>query len=321
MLARLQQLTTIGLISAAIAWALFGLATNRPYLGIGGALLILFGYAVVLGIEFGLMQAANRTDPQGAASLSELASAWVGEVVSAAKVFCWRQPFRSTAIPDCLDGAPGQRGLVLAHGFVCNRGLWNGWYPKLAARGIPYIAVNLEPVFGQIDDYADHLEAAVVAMQQRTGLAPVIVAHSMGGLATRAWLRTRKAMAATSVHHVITLGSPHAGTALARFGFSSNSRQMLPTGPWLGGLAKYESSVAMPRFTCLFSNCDNIVFPASAAVLPNAEAVHIAACAHVQMVDHPRAFEEVMRWLVRDASARDERTPEAGPVAGSAGLK
>jgi triacylglycerol esterase/lipase EstA (alpha/beta hydrolase family) len=56
---------------------------------------------------------------------------------------------------------------------------------------------------------------------QATGLPPVIVAHSMGGLATRAWLRAFSADA--RVHRVITLGTPHGGTWLG-------AGARLPTG-------------------------------------------------------------------------------------------
>lgn len=304
-LARLQQLTTIGLIGAAFGWAAYALAISQPVLAVGGAVLILFGYAIVLGIEFVLMQSANRLDPYPRARTKEVLAAWGGEIMCGALVFCWRQPFRADAFADQLTGKPGQRGLVLVHGFVCNRGLWNAWYPRLIERGIPFVGVNLEPIFGQIDDYALQVEAAVEALHRSTGLAPVVVAHSMGGLAVRAWLRATGPSVANRVHHVVTLGTPHAGTSLARFGFSPNSRQMISTGLWLDGLKRFETSGVFAGFTCVFSNCDNIVFPASTAVLANSQAVHIPACAHVQMADHPRAFETVMHWLVTDHASSD----------------
>ena len=72
--------------------------------------------------------------------------------------------------------ARGRRGPLLVHGFVCNRGLWNPWLERLHARGIPFVAVDLEPVFGSIDDYVRILENAVQRLERCTGLAPVIVA-------------------------------------------------------------------------------------------------------------------------------------------------
>lgn len=297
MLARLQQLITVGLLGSAIAWAIYALSIERPLLAAAGALFILTGYVVALGGEFVLMQWVNLRDPLPAARMGEVVRAWLGEAAFAPRVFCWRQPFRSTAFADRSQGLPGQRGLVLVHGFVCNRGLWNAWYPQLAQHGVPYIGVNLEPVFGEIDSYAESIEVAVAALIQSTGMPPVIVAHSMGGLAVRAWLRLSGPMAQERVHHIVTLGTPHGGTALARFGFSANSRQMSLAGVWLDGLTRSAAPGLAKKFTCMFSNCDNIVFPTSTAVLRDSRHVHIAGCAHVQMADHPQAFAEVMKCL------------------------
>src|SRR6185369_10614315 len=135
----------------------------------------------------------------------ELARAWLRETLIAPIVFCWRQPFRWREVPDRYAAGPGQparRGVVFIHGFVCNRGFWTPWLKELRARGHPFIAVNLEPVFGSIDEYVPIIEQAVRAIIDATGMPPVLVCHSMGGLAARAWLR---AMAANArVHHVIT---------------------------------------------------------------------------------------------------------------------
>ena len=89
----------------------------------------------------------------------------------------------------CRPTPSGRRGLVLVHGFVCNRGLWNPWLPRLRAAGVPCIAVNLEPVFGSDRRLRAADRAAVQRVTQATGRPPLLVAHSMGGLALRAWLR------------------------------------------------------------------------------------------------------------------------------------
>lgn len=314
MLARLQQITTVTLVGTALGWLLIGWSFGWRWLAIGGALLILFGYALILGLEFALMHWANRHDPLPAARLGEVCKAWIGEVRSAALVFCWRQPFRSRRYADRPSGAGGQRGLILAHGFICNRGIWNGWYPRLIERQIPFIGVNFEPIFGAIESYAQCIESAVTALRDRTGLAPVIVAHSMGGLAVRAWLREAGPDAVDRVHHIVTIGTPHGGTALARFAISANSRQMAHAGEWVNGLAGTELSALRERMTCIFSNCDHIVFPTSSALLPLARSVEIPACAHVALVDHPRAFDEVMSWLGSGAAEVDGVNAVAAPA-------
>jgi len=79
----------------------------------------------------------------------------------------------------------------------------------LRRNGTPYMAINLEPVLGPIDRYVQAIDAAVQQLEMATHQAPIVVAHSMGGLAVRAWLRDRAAE--RRVHSVITIGTPHAG--------------------------------------------------------------------------------------------------------------
>ena len=72
---------------------------------------------------------------------------------------------------------------------MCNRGVWLHWLGHLRAAGHAHVAVNLEPVLGSIDGYAKAIDDAVRRVTEATGLPPVLVCHSMGGLAARAWLR------------------------------------------------------------------------------------------------------------------------------------
>lgn len=315
MLARLQQLITVGLLAAFVGWVGLHLHTGQPGRALVGGLVILFGHAVVLGLETLVMAAVNRRDRLPAATASQMLRAWWGEVCSAPRIFCWQQPFRSQAWPDRPTGRPGQRGVVLVHGFVCNRGLWNRWMPHLLAHDIPVIAVNLEPVFGDIDDYAAGIGEAVDALQASTGQAPVVVAHSMGGLAVRAWLRSQGGPAAMHrVHHVITLGTPHSGTTLACLALSPNTRQMASQCDWVQGLAAKETPAMHARFTCVYSNCDNIVFPTSTATLAHAHNLPVEACAHVHMVDHPLPLKLLLARLQAGAISSPD-TPGLPPGA------
>ena len=281
----------------AAGWAWLCWQQGHPLWALAGALLIVGGYALVLGLEFSLLRLAHGADdPTPRASPAQLLAAWWAEVQAAPTVFCWRQPFCSQRWPDHLPAeASGRRGVLLVHGFVCNRGLWNPWLQRLRAQGVPFIAVNLEPVFGSIDDYIGILEQAVRRLEQATGLAPVIVAHSMGGLAVRRWWAEHGDEA--RVHHALTIGTPHRGTWLARFAVTRNARQMQQISRWLQTLAAREPSARASRFTCFYSHCDNIVFPPATATLPGADNRHIAGVPHVHMADRPEPWAELQRWL------------------------
>ena len=296
MLARLQRMITLGLLMSAWLWALLAWRGGEPGWALGGAALIVFGYALVLGVEFVLLSFVHGDDPAPRATPSQLLRAWWGEVCAAPLVFCWRQPFFSRRWPDQLPAsAQGHRGLLLVHGFVCNRGLWNPWLARLHANGTPCIAVNLEPVFGSIDDYVAIIEAAVARVEAATGLAPVIVAHSMGGLALRRW--RAESRNAARVHHAITIGTPHHGTWLARFALTPNGREMQFDSPWLQDLMRRELNHAALPLTCFYGHCDNIVFPPSTATLEGADNRHLPGVAHVHMATRPEPWDEALRWL------------------------
>ena len=296
MIARVQQLATLTLIFAALAWALFFGVQGAFAVAACGTLLILLGYALFLGLEFLLLAFFGADLSVGRPSPAQLMSAWASEVLRAPLIFCWRQPFRSQSESDLTTALqPAQRGVIFVHGFFCNRGFWNPWMKTLRERGVPFIAVNLEPPFGSIGGYAGIIESAVERIEAATRHPPVIVAHSMGGLAVRAWLAGRAR--GHRPHRVITIGSPHWGTRLARFARTVNGLEMRSSSTWIDLLASGETLADRARFTCFYGNCDNIVFPASAATLSGADNRHLPGTAHVQMAFHREVMRELLRWL------------------------
>jgi pimeloyl-ACP methyl ester carboxylesterase len=293
MLARLQQLIAATLLALTIAAVAIGATIGPTWLAPAFFALVLIGYGGVLAIEFAWLRASYAGDDDARPRIGQLFRAWLLEVLAAPRVFLWRQPFRWRSEPDHLPSAArGRRGVLLVHGFFCNRGLWNGWMRQLSRRDIPCIAVSLEPIFGSIDDYRHTIADAMTRLEQATGLAPVIVAHSMGGLAARAWL---VAQPEARLHRLVTIASPHAGTRLGAHGRGANISQMRLGSDWLVQLAARESAAFRARCTCFWSHCDNIVFPTRGATLAGADNRHLPVTPHVQMVEHPAVFEEVLR--------------------------
>ena len=286
-LARLLQATTLLQLGCAVAWLAWQWSA-APLLAVAGFVAIALIHSWVLALEFVALRLLGGDDQAPRPTWRQVARAWLGETITAVRVFLWRQPFRWREVPDLLEmhpSAPRRRGVVLIHGFVCNRGIWTPWLKRLRADGHCFVAVNLEPVFGSIDEYVPTIERAVAQVTQATGLPPVLVCHSMGGLAARAWLREMSAV--HRVHHVITIASPHHGTWLARFGHLPNSRQMRRQSEWREVLERDVDESAHARFTCWYSNCDNIVFPASTATLRGADNKLVVGVAHVEL-----AFDE-----------------------------
>lgn len=296
MLARLQRAITFSLVAIAALGALAAFAAGHPAWAPLAAALIVGGYLAFMALEFVLMAAVHGADPTPKPTVPQLLRAWWGEVTTSPRVFCWQQPFRADAEPDHTPTGARRRGVVLVHGFVCNRGFWNRWMPRLRAADVPFVAVNLEPVFGALSGYVAAVEHAVARLEAATGVAPVVVGHSMGGLVTRAWLAGTHA---ARVHHVVTIGTPHGGTWAARFSRSANALDMRVGSPFQQNLIAHEPPPVRARFTCFFSNCDNIVYPPTAATLAGADNRHVPGAAHVHLADHPAVFDAVMDQVTR----------------------
>jgi len=169
--------------------------------------------------------------------------------------------------------------VLLVHGYVCNSGIWAGMQRFLASRGVNGYTHDLEPLGADIDDYVAGLDRRIEAVCAATG-APklVVVAHSMGGLAARAYLRAR---GGARVAKLVTLGTPHHGTLLARIGIGTNARQMEPGSDWLAELGR----AAPPEVpvASIYSAHDNIVVPQESAALEGAANVRISGIGHVSL--------------------------------------
>lgn len=296
-LARLLQVACLAQLALAFAWLAWRWSAS-PLQALGGAALILFIAPAVLAIEFVIVSRVGRSHAAPPPSAGQLAGAWLSETAHFFKTFCWRQPFRWRRVPDHLDPAcAGRAGVVLVHGFMCNRGFWNAWMQDLRERGHACAAVNLEPVFASITEYAATIDDAVDRISRLTGRPPVLVCHSMGGLAARAWWRTvggRRRIA-----HLVTIGTPHGGTWLARFSRRINGRQMQLDSQWVRQLALDEERLPLPPTTCWFSNCDNVVFPASTATLPAADNRFVPGQAHVALAFHPEVRQACLELIAR----------------------
>ncbi len=302
MIAHIQRLTMLGIVGCA-TFFLCLLWERSPITAVVAFFAILLAHFMVLALQFAVLPWVNAGDVTPHAHYQQLLLAWFRESFAAAQVFSWWQPFRARRFSDqlvCKYPAQGKRGIVLIHGFLCNRAVWMRWFPVLAHHGVPFIAVNLEPVFGSIDSYIGVLDKAVNAMYAATGQPPLLVCHSMGGLAARAWYQTSSTQEG-AFHRIVTIASPHSGTqignGLPRVPWMRNVTQMRHGSRWLAELAQKETPAQRSRFTCFYSNCDNIVMPADTAKLDGADNRFVAGVPHVAMALDAGIMRETLAML------------------------
>lgn len=286
------------LVAMALWWSYSGDADIPTWWRGAGLLALALPHAPVLALEYALLAryglARGITPPEERIKPRLLLRAWLDEVLTAWRVFGWWQPFRAQTEPD-ITGASGRRGVVLVHGYFCNRGLWTPWLRLMRTRGLNCKAITLAPSFGDIDDMTSRLDAAIEALRLHTGHPPWVVAHSMGGLVLRAWM-ARSPDADRRVHRLVTIATPHQGTWMARFARGANGRQMRVGAPWLAELAQQETPARRARFVCFHGDADAIVFPEHHARLAGADNRRVPGVGHVGMVYRP----EVMGWLLAE---------------------
>jgi triacylglycerol esterase/lipase EstA (alpha/beta hydrolase family) len=202
--------------------------------------------------------------------------------------------------------------VLLLHGYGCNSGYWAHLTPLLEAARISHAALDLEPVIGDIESYVPQVQRAAEELCAATG-APqlVIVAHSMGGLVARAWMRRH---GAARVARLITLGTPHHGTSLANFAIGPNAAQMqrssaagaAPESEWLRTLAASEDLDRRALITSIYTHHDNIIAPQTSSRLQGARNLEFGGVGHVALGSNPRILAQVMLEIgaVRSAAAQ-----------------
>jgi len=329
--AALRRVAVAVQVTAAVgvAWALKSIAAFAAWswplaLVVGAAIaLLLFGVSVALAFaitlngvgipprdRFALLPAGMRPAPLG---FRRALRCYLGECIVVFRMFNWLQPFRSRlklAAP--TTPRPDAPTVLLVHGYGCNHAVWLDMAPHLAAAGHRCEAIDLEPVLGDIDDYAAPLLARMREIAARTGTPPLLVCHSMGGLAARA--AQVQAMRTTGTEApcggIVTLGSPHHGCVLARHGSGHNARQMRWLSPWLRTLADAETTTQRARIVSIFSWHDSIAGPAGTSYLDGARHVPLQGIGHVSLLRHPDAIAATLAALELLTARTRDLTPE-----------
>jgi triacylglycerol lipase len=218
----------------------------------------------------------------------------VGENWSTLRLALLEMPwtFRPPSVLPAL-GAERLVPVVLVHGYVCNHRIFDRLIVDLRRAGHPVLAVDLEPLFTSIDDYAPLVEHAVERLCKETDATQVaLLGHSMGGLAIRAWMR---AHGTARVARVITLGTPHAGTRADPYPFTANSLQMVWGSPWLKTLADSETQATRDQMLIALSPQDAIVFPQREQGLPGVPIRVFDGVGHIELCFN----QEVRDWVLQ----------------------
>lgn len=212
-------------------------------------------------------------------------------------------PWDALALRRDPPAAPAARvPVVMVHGYLSNRGYFRPLVRNLEARGVaPIFAPNLPAAFVPIEEMVGALHREIERIAAGTGQRRVVlVCHSMGGVAARAYLCSH---GAARVARLVTIASPHHGTVHAYFGAGSNARQMRRGSRFFAAMRASEgdSGPACP-VTSIYTPHDNLVAPQETSRLPWAKNIVLPGLAHVDILRSPRLAEAVFEEL-REAGA------------------
>jgi triacylglycerol esterase/lipase EstA (alpha/beta hydrolase family) len=194
--------------------------------------------------------------------------------------------------------APAALPVLLVHGVLCNAGVWSKVRNGLAARGHRAVyAISSGPPLASIERFADQLAVKIDAVLAATGAAQlVVVCHSMGGLVVRAYLRRH---GGAKLRRIVTIATPHHGSAHARLSFGRCLSEMRPGSAWLAALNADEGAPPAVPLTSIWSWHDSMVAPQDSAVLGGAVNVALAGIGHNAMLRDRVVIDLVAAEIVR----------------------
>ena len=228
--------------------------------------------------------------------LRECCVIWILEWVCAFPSLFMRKDARNmNARGGMKTSASNPTPFLLVHGYMGNRGVWWWLKPRLEARGYPVATMTLEPLQGDIDGYTEQIARRVAWLRSELKVDRVnLVGHGMGGLACLAYLRR---YGEDHVERLISLGTPHAGTALLPPGWKwgRNLGQMCAGSVWLAELrAFFEDMPLVIPYVVLHGVHDPLMTPIETAMMKGADARALAGLGHWEMLASTRVLESML---------------------------
>jgi pimeloyl-ACP methyl ester carboxylesterase len=199
----------------------------------------------------------------------------------------------------------GRRAVVFVHGLGGHPGNFFPMRTYLRSRGHRRCyAVGLHeetPVAEQAAALARFVDEIIRVNELAAERSVDVVAHSMGGLVARAALAAHRPLG-RSVANLITLGTPHAGSHAARYGYTRAMLDLRPGSPLLSDLDRqlpWRGPPDQPELVAMWSRADVLLLPAESAVVEGASSVELEGLTHYGYLLHPTAWRVTAELLAR----------------------
>ncbi len=220
----------------------------------------------------------------------------------------WRAAFTEWGISAALSAARpagffslpgarvrGPRPVIVLHGYAMNRANFMPLAFRLAHAGIGPVLGFEYWTLGRTAAAARQLGWFVDQVREATGSAEVdLIGHSMGGVVARYYVML--AGGDGVVRRLITLGSPHAGTDVSRFGIGHPGRELVRGSKLISRLTMAPPPQST-KLTTIWSRGDALVPAARQAPLPGAETIIYDDLGHVALLGSRRVAKLIVDRL------------------------
>lgn len=200
-------------------------------------------------------------------------------------------------LPDSVPEGD-DRPVILVHGWFHNRTGMRTIARRLKRAGHARVfAIDLPTATASVETMAAILERKIEVVRGLTGADKVdVVAHSLGGVVARWFVHHRGG--ASRVAHLVTLGAPHKGTALAAFTPVGAGKALAVGSRVIRDLDRPPPKDV--KVTAIWSDMDYLVLPPENTVWhPDEGNIRIRYVGHMSLLYSREVFREVLKALDR----------------------
>jgi triacylglycerol lipase len=280
------------------------------------------------GARSGASSLLSPTGLRGAA----IEVAWVAAHAALYPLGAVTERTRPERSHDLSSLSPVQRGLLigdieaagtpilLVHGMVDNRSIFTVLRRNLQRRGFHRVlSLNYSVRTGDVRQAAERLSAHIEGICADTGFERIhVIGHSMGGLIARYYVQCLGGD--QRVHTLVTLGSPHGGTATAFLVPHRLGRQLRPGSDVVTELAA-PAPDCRTRFLSVWSDLDQMIVPKANARIDHpdlaAHNVHVSGVGHMSLPIHRRTVHLISMTLAQLDVDGTTLTPGVTSIAGA----
>ncbi|MEV5578640.1 alpha/beta fold hydrolase [Streptomyces parvus] len=218
-------------------------------------------------------------------------------------------PAPVTTVPPAVPSAAPP--VVLLHGFIDNRSAFVVLRRTLTRHGRRPESLNYSPLTRDVRTAAGLLGRHVEEICARTGHSRVdIVGHSLGGLIARYYVQ--RLGGDRRVRTLVTLGTPHGGTAVAPGADVHPIVRQMRGGSSVIEELRDPAPGCRTRFVSFWSELDQVMVPVGTACVdhPDLDAVNVrvTGIGHLALPVHPTVAAAVREALEAPEAGEDDAT-------------